>query len=55
MRLGDYLDMVNSVHASRGGISGQRDVLKTTTAKRIRERMIADICSGAVLPAVVLV
>lgn len=54
MRTGDYLDLVRQAHAQRGGISGQRDVMKTTTAKRIRERMISDIRAGAVLPPVVL-
>lgn len=41
-------------HAQRGGITGQREVLKTTTAKRIRDRMISDIRAGAVLPPVVI-
>jgi len=45
---------VKDAHDQRGGITGQRDVLKTTTAKRIRERMIADIRKGAVLPPVVI-
>jgi hypothetical protein len=54
MTTGDYLSLVKDAHAQRGGISGQRDVLKTTTAKRIRDRMIADIRAGAVLPPVVI-
>ncbi|MGY4495930.1 hypothetical protein [Pseudomonas sp. TE3610] len=54
MSTGDYLTLVRDAHAQRGGISGQREVLKTTTAKRIRERMIADIRAGAVLPPVVI-
>jgi len=54
MPIGTYLDMVKLAHADRGGIVGQRDVLKTTTAKRIRARMIADIRQGAVLPPVVI-
>lgn len=49
-----YLSLVKTAHAQRGGISGQRDVLKTTTAKRIRDRMISDIRAGAVLPPVVI-
>ena len=52
--IGKYLDLVEDAHEQRGGISGQRDVLKTTTAKRIRDRMIADIRVGAVLPPVVI-
>ena len=54
MTIGNYLDMVREAHSQRGGISGQREVLKTTTAKRIRERMISDIRAGAVLPPVVI-
>lgn len=49
-----YLDLVKTAHAERGALSGQRDTLKTTTAKRIRSRMVSDIRSGAVLPPVVL-
>lgn len=54
MTTGEYLGLVRGAHAQRGGITGQREVLKTTTAKRIRERMIADIRAGAVLPPVVI-
>ncbi len=54
LRTGEYLELVKDAHEQRGGITGQRDVLKTTTAKRIRERMIADIRVGAVLPPVVI-
>lgn len=49
-----YLGLAKTAHDKQGGIAGQRDVLKTTTAKRIRERMIGDIRKGAVLPPVVL-
>lgn len=54
MFIGEYLSLVQKVHAQRGGISGQREVLKTTTAKRIRDRMVSDIRAGAVLPPVVI-
>lgn len=54
MTTGAYLSLAKAAHAQRGGISGQRDVLKTTTAKRIRDRMITDIRAGAVLPPVVI-
>jgi len=50
----DYLALIKQTHDDQGALSGQRDVLKTTTAKRIRERMIADIREGAVLPPVVI-
>lgn len=49
-----YLSLVSEAHGKRGGIAGQREVLKTTTAKRIRERMVTDIRAGAVLPPVVV-
>lgn len=54
LSVGRYLDLAKTAHEKQGGIAGQRDVLKTTTAKRIRERMIGDIRKGAVLPPVVL-
>lgn len=54
MPIKNYLEMVTTAHQERGSLGGQRDVLKTTTAKRIRERMISDITLGAVLPPVVI-
>lgn len=54
LQIGDYLSLVKSAHEHRGGIGGQRDVMKTTTAKRIRDRMVKDIRAGAVLPPVVV-
>jgi hypothetical protein len=50
----NYVALVREAHANQGGIAGQRDVLKTTTAKRIRERMVSDIRAGALLPPVVI-
>jgi hypothetical protein len=50
----EYLRLVKDAHSSRGGIKGQRDILKTTTAKRIRDRLVEDIRKGAVLPPVVI-
>ncbi len=50
----EYLALVRDAHADRGGLAGQRDTLKTTTAKRIRDRMSSDIRQGAVLPPVVI-
>ena len=49
-----YLGLVGDAHDKQGGIGGQRNVLKTTTGKRIRERMVKDIRAGAVLPPVVV-
>lgn len=54
IKVKDYIDLVRTAHAERGALSGQRDVLKTTTAKRIRDRMVSDIRQRAVLPPVVL-
>ncbi len=51
----NYLSIVEKVYKDRqGGIEGQRDTLKTSTAIRIRKRMIEDLKKGAVLPPVVL-
>jgi hypothetical protein len=52
--IGAYLDMIEEAHAAQGALLGQRDVLTTTTAKRIRARMVADLKLGAVLPPVVI-
>jgi hypothetical protein len=54
MMIKDYLQLVGAAHSARGALSGQRDALKTTTAKRIRDRMVSDIRRGAVLPPVVI-
>lgn len=54
MEIGSYLELIQEAHANQGGISGQRDVLKTTTGKRIRGRMVSDIRAGALLPPVVI-
>ena len=50
----DYLALVESAYAKRGGLKHQRDALKTTTARRIRARMVSDIKRGAILPPVVI-
>lgn len=54
MSVGDYLDLVKQARSARGALSGQRDTLKTTSAKRIRERMVSDLRRGAILPPVVI-
>ncbi len=50
----DYLELVENSYRARGGIEHQRAALKTTSAKRIRSRMVSDIQSGAVLPPIVI-
>lgn len=50
----EYIELVKDSHAARGSLDGQRSVLTTTSAKRIRERMLSDIVAGAVLPPVVI-
>jgi hypothetical protein len=52
--VGAYLDLIEEAHAEQGALVGQRDVLTTTTAKRIRARMVSDLKQGAVLPPVVI-
>ncbi len=52
--LENYLKLVEAAYANRGGLAGQRGVLTTSTAKRIRQRMIKDLKAGAILPPVVL-
>ena len=54
MSIGEYLDLIREAHANQGSISGQRSTLATTTAKRIRTRMVSDIVQGAVLPPLVV-
>ncbi len=54
IEVGEYLDLITETHAAQGALTGQRDVLTTTTAKRIRDRMVADLKLGAVLPPVVI-
>lgn len=50
----DYLHLVDEAYQNRGGIDFQREKLRTTSAIRIRRRMVADIVQGAVLPPVVV-
>lgn len=54
MTIGEYVDLIEQAHATQGALAGQRDVLTTTTARRIRTRMISDLKMGAVLPPVVI-
>lgn len=50
----EYIDLVDGIYRTRGGIVGQRAALKTKTAKTIRSRMVDDINRGAVLPPLVV-
>ena len=54
MKISEYLSIVDTVYAKKGGIQGQRDALKQKTAIIIRNRMINDITEGAILPPVVI-
>lgn len=49
-----YEELINRAYRNRGGIEGQRGALKSSTAIRIRKRMIDDIANGTVLPPVVI-
>jgi hypothetical protein len=53
VEVAQYIKLIQNSYNNRGGLEGQRDVLKTTTAKRIRDRMVSDIKNGAILPPVV--
>ncbi|UVC28806.1 hypothetical protein [Pantoea sp. SOD02] len=50
----DYLELAEKAYKERGGIKHQRDALKTTTAKRIRSRLVEDLRRGAVIPPLVI-
>ena len=54
MPVRDYLELAGEAHAAQGGLTGQRGVMATTTAKRIRDRMVEDLKKGATLPPVVI-
>lgn len=49
-----YLNLVENAYARKGGIEGQREPLRTTTGRRIRERLVQDLCLGAVIPPLVI-
>lgn len=52
--INDYLELIDKAYVARGGIVGQRDALKSSTAIRIRDRLIKDLTIGAVIPPVVV-
>lgn len=54
MTIEDYLSFIEKSFKNKGGIEEQREPLKTSTAVRIRKRMIDDIAKGTVLPPLVI-
>jgi len=50
----EYISYINDIYRMKGGIEGQRDALRTSSAIKIRKRMVDDIVKGTVLPPVVL-
>jgi hypothetical protein len=54
MTIKDYLALVEEAYESTGGIEGQRAPLKTKTATTIRNRLVADIKAGAIVPPTVI-
>ncbi|MCB5172595.1 hypothetical protein LGV59_15055 [Bacteroides fragilis] len=50
----DYINYIEDIYKIKGGIEGQRDALRTSSAIKIRKRMVEDIVKGTVLPPVVL-
>lgn len=54
MKISEYIDLVEYAYDKRGGIAGQRERLRTTSAIRIRRRMVDDISAGTVLPPITL-
>lgn len=54
MEVDSYLSLVEKAYEDRGGLRNQRSPLKTTSARRIRQRMKDDISKGAIFPPVVI-
>lgn len=54
MKVDDYLALVEGAYKNRGGIKHQRDALRTTSARRIRGRLVEDLARGAVIPPLVI-
>ncbi|HEY4064159.1 MAG TPA: hypothetical protein VGM30_19770 [Puia sp.] len=54
LTVGDYLTFIERPYQDKGGIDEQREPLKTSSAIRIRRRMVEDISKGAILPPIVL-
>lgn len=54
MTIKDYLELIDKTYKNKGGIKGQRESLKSSSAMRIRKQMVKDIKSGTILPPIVL-
>lgn len=54
MSVFDYLSLAETAYHNRGGIKHQREALKTTSARRIRSRLVDDLRRGAVIPPLVI-
>jgi len=50
----DYLKLIDNAYKDKGGLKAQREPLKSSSALRIRKRMVEDIIAGAVLPPIVV-
>lgn len=53
-KLSDYMSLIERAYNEQGMISGQRDKLASTSAIRIRKRMVEDFDKKAVFPPVVV-
>jgi len=54
MKLGDYIEITRFARDNSGNLNGQRNVLKSASAKLIRNQMTTDFSKGSVLPPVVI-
>ncbi|TAU81957.1 hypothetical protein ELH50_01210 [Rhizobium ruizarguesonis] len=54
MTIGSYLELAVRAYEKRGGIQHQREAIKTTSARRIRARLVEDLRRGAVVPPLVI-
>jgi hypothetical protein len=54
MSISDYLNLIQDIYKDKGGIKGQREPLKSSSAMRIRKQMVKDIKANTILPPIVL-
>lgn len=52
--ISDYIKLVDNIYLTKGGLKGQREPLKSSSAMRIRKQMVKDIKLGTILPPIVL-